>query len=289
MVNSFANSEPAIFWFICIIFIVVAIYFFYNAARFLNYKRLIVDMPTSRISSAAQGYVELEGTGYLMQGLPIVMPGNQKPCLWYRKIIYEFKNSGKEKVWTKIRDDISDDLFIIKDASGEAVIDPDDAMVTPSEKRTHYTTNAGRRYKHVDSWIPINSPLHVMGNFKTTGGSQGEFDMHADVRELIREWKQDSNLMLERFDTNNDGEIDLQEWQKVREEALEHVLNEHAELRKLPPTNVIDATHDRRRPFLISAKDQFDIVRRWQMFEYLNFVLFFVFGSLAVWFINLRL
>lgn len=289
MLEALANSDSNVFWILFSVLLLAAIACFYQAVKYLNYTRLIVDTPTSRIASAAQGYVELEGLGYLMDGVPVLLPGNQKPCLWYRKVIYEYESIGNQKGWKKLRDEVSDNLFLIKDASGEAVIDPDDAMVTPNHKRTHYNNNAGRKYKHVDTWISINAPLHVMGNFTTTGGAQGEFDVNADVRELLREWKADSNTMLERFDENNDGDIDLEEWKKVREAALEHVLEEHAALRKVPPTNLVDATHDRRRPFLISAKDQFDIVKRWQLYKYLYFTLFFVSGVFAVYLANLRL
>lgn len=288
MLESLANSDATMFWLMFCALMLAAIACFYQATKYLNHARLIVDTPTSRISSAAQGYVELEGIGYLMDGVPVLLPGNQKPCIWYRKVIYQYERIGKQKGWKKIRDEVSDNLFLIKDATGVAVIDPDDAMVTPNHKRTHYNTTGGQKYKHVDTWISINAPLHVMGNFTTTGGSQGEFDVNADVRELLREWKADSNTMLERFDKNNDGEIDIDEWKNVREAALEHVLEEHAELRKVPPTNLVDATHDRRRPFLISAKDQFDIVKRWQLYQYLFFVLFFILGVLAVYLTNLR-
>ena len=40
--------------------------------RHVSHIRLIEDTPTAKIRSAPQGYVELEGTGKLMDGPPII-------------------------------------------------------------------------------------------------------------------------------------------------------------------------------------------------------------------------
>ncbi len=46
--------------------------------------RAIDDTPTSKISSAAQGYIELVGRGRALGGLPVLSPVSQLICLWYR-------------------------------------------------------------------------------------------------------------------------------------------------------------------------------------------------------------
>ncbi len=50
----------------------------YGIFRFFHRYRMIADTPTSRIRSAHQGYVELEGEGRLMQGRPIISPLSKK-------------------------------------------------------------------------------------------------------------------------------------------------------------------------------------------------------------------
>jgi hypothetical protein len=47
----------------------------------------IGDTPTSRIGSAAQGYVELVGRGRNHPNFPVVSKLTQLPCLWYRYIV----------------------------------------------------------------------------------------------------------------------------------------------------------------------------------------------------------
>ena len=44
------------------------------SANQMAHKRLIEDMPTTRLRAAAQGYVELKGTARLFAGEPIVAP-----------------------------------------------------------------------------------------------------------------------------------------------------------------------------------------------------------------------
>ena len=50
-----------------------------------NYRRwrLIVDTPTSRIDSAAQGYVELAGTAHWPGDTPLSSELAGVPCCWY--------------------------------------------------------------------------------------------------------------------------------------------------------------------------------------------------------------
>jgi len=49
----------------------------------LNRLRAIRDTPTSKIASAAQGYVELTGRGHPF-GEPLMGQLSRLPCLWYR-------------------------------------------------------------------------------------------------------------------------------------------------------------------------------------------------------------
>ena len=55
----------------------------YVVFRFFHRSRIIDDTPTSKIRSAHQGFVELEGVGRLMKGTPIVSRLSKKQCLWY--------------------------------------------------------------------------------------------------------------------------------------------------------------------------------------------------------------
>ena len=51
------------------------------AFRAIRRARLIEDVPTSKIRSAVQGYVELIGHAEAMEGPAIVAPLSQLPCV----------------------------------------------------------------------------------------------------------------------------------------------------------------------------------------------------------------
>lgn len=271
--------------------------------RFLLRKRMIEDIPTSKVRSAAQGYVELEGYGELMDGPPILSPLTGSRCVWYQYSIEERRGSGKNRRWTTVESARSSDLFLLIDDTGECVIDPDGARVTPAVKETWYGANRdskpritgtrwislGGRYRFREARLHPGDPLYAIGLFETVGGAGSGADHQTMLRELLREWKTDSDMLLQRFDANNDGEIGLEEWEAVRAAAWQEVLGQHAELQTAEPVHTLTATRDSRRPFLLSALPQFDLVKRFHWYMLGLFALALISGSLLSWLTTVRL
>ena len=54
------------------------------AFRWMHVARVIEDTPTSRVRSAAQGYVELEGRARPLAGTLNLAPMTQRDCVWWR-------------------------------------------------------------------------------------------------------------------------------------------------------------------------------------------------------------
>ena len=261
--------------------VISTLYAIYLCFQTFYRKRLIEDLPTSRIHSAAQGYIELEGKAKLMDGTPIIAPYSGVPCAWYFFKVEERKNNGDGSHWQTINSGTSDDLFLLDDGSGECVIDPENAVVTPNSKETWYSSSNSsspmfgtipraekfkasgsfNKYKYTEHRIEVGSPLHVVGFFHSITG--GEYvDINTDVKELLSEWKRDSVRLLERFDTNGDGEIDMEEWQAARKAAYEEVLTRHQDVSLSLPTHMMEQTRDRRRPYILSAKPQSDFIHQ---------------------------
>ena len=98
------------------LFLFLAGVFIFGAYRFLRLqarRRLIEDMPTSRIRSATQGYVELEGRARLMDGPPILSPLTHVECAWYRfKVEKREEDNGNRHRWVVIRQGSSSSLFL---------------------------------------------------------------------------------------------------------------------------------------------------------------------------------
>src|SRR5262245_38354116 len=76
-----APSESAEVW----PFVLLAkslVSFFAWVANSRRYRQ-ISDLPTSKVASAAQGYVELFGRAQLLPGTPVTSPLSSTACCWY--------------------------------------------------------------------------------------------------------------------------------------------------------------------------------------------------------------
>ena len=296
------------FWTFAIILLLLTVGGFIGAFYFFLRKRIIEDTPTSAIRSAAQGYVELSGIGKLIDGSIIAGPLTGVSCTWYGYSIEEYRKSGKNSHWLTIEQGISEDLFLLIDDSGEAVIDPENANVTPGFTDVWYGHNrhpepggnrSGKingifstgigRYRYTEKRMHPDDPLYAIGLFDTVGGAGTEYNSNDDVAHLLRDWKKNSEQLLSRFDKNKDGQIGMEEWQKVREAALKQIQSQHAEQKATAPVHMLSKTCDSRRPFLLSALPQSDLVKRYSIYAAALIVTFFIAGTLATWMIGVRL
>ncbi|MES9903928.1 MAG: GIDE domain-containing protein [Sedimenticola sp.] len=290
---------------------IVALYF---AFRSLSRARLIEDAPTAKIRSAQQGYVELEGEARAMPGLPIIAPLTGSRCCWYH---YKIEKRG-DKNWRTIESDISDGLFLLTDDTGECLIDPEGAEVTPGDRSIWYghtrhpdpgqparerikptdlfglkirfsvSTSFSGRYRYTEERIYPGDSLYAIGLFKT----RGELDQRQDRTELIREklraWKQERPALLHRFDLDRDGEIDQAEWQVARTAAEKEVEREYAQSTNSQPAHLLGGSGSGRLPYLLSTLPQFDLTRRYRLQATVSIVLFFVCGGAAAWMVGAR-
>src|SRR5512146_1239293 len=84
--------------------------------------RAIRDTPTSKVASAAQGYVELVGRGRPFGDAPLISKLRGLPCLWYR---YTVERRASKDKWETIDSGESVDSFVLRDDSGDCVVDPE--------------------------------------------------------------------------------------------------------------------------------------------------------------------
>ncbi|HMM70810.1 MAG TPA: hypothetical protein PKC22_01080 [Rhodocyclaceae bacterium] len=206
-------------------------------------QRVIADTPTSRIASAAQGYVELHGRAQALEGIPVVSPINGLPCLWYRYRIE--RRSGDQ--WLTESQGESDASFVLDDGSGLCLIDPEGAEF--KLRRTEQWTQGERRY--TQSLLLAGSPLYVLGNYRTLGSVDLAVDHDEETKSLLASWKADPAELRARFDHDQNGEIDLAEWEQARAAARREVEARHRDGRAEAELHTLGRPHDGRL-FLIS-------------------------------------
>lgn len=270
----------------------------------LTKGRQIQDTPTSKIRSAAQGYVELEGIAQMLPGDPVISPLSGQQCCWWKYSVEEkrssYSNGRRTTRWATVESASSDDMFQLVDDTGECVVDPDGARVIPNNRVRWYgrSRHAPRKpekspffglgsYRYTEHVVRIGSPLYVLGWFRTQGGLAHSFDDRKAVRELLAEWKADQARLLREFDTNADGQIDMDEWAAVRAKAVAEVQKRQLETAIDPDIHILCRPPHRLR-FLLSTVPQDDLIRRSRWYATLGLVLFFGCGSVAVWLATVR-
>jgi hypothetical protein len=212
----------------------------------LRRTRAIAELATSRIGSAAQGYVEIMGRASTQTDQLIYTPLGGIACIWYRYRLYSRDNAKRE--WRQIDSGTSSATFDISDASGVCSVDPDHAEVVGAQVRTSYPGGD----KLVEECLFGGSTIYVLGEFLTLGGASAVLNAREDVSALLSRWKQDRADLHQRFDLDRNGTVDLQEGELARQLAAQTVEREHRSIRQQAGVHLLRATEDGRL-FLISA------------------------------------
>ncbi|HYN79649.1 MAG TPA: hypothetical protein VES73_17855 [Lamprocystis sp. (in: g-proteobacteria)] len=270
-----AGMDPLVFWGVLAALTAGSLLLLRQGALAFWRLRTISDTPTARIQSAAQGYVELAGLARPHLG-QVKGPLTDLPCLWYRYRI-EKRSSGRNREWIRIDGGESTGPFVLDDGSGQCLLEPTGATLlllrqdrwtgphrNPRAPGTTSWFQASDRFRFTEERIADGDPLYCLGRFETP--LRGVADRERLQRALLKVWKQDP-ARLARFDTNGDGDLGLDEWERARTQA--GALAERAELERsrLPVLPRLKATDDPRQPFVIAGQTEEDITTtlRWQV------------------------
>lgn len=231
----------------------------------LGRLRAIRDTPTSKVASAAQGYVELIGRGEQFGNQPVLSQLKKIPCLWYR---YKVEVRDSDNDW-KIEDSgESFDSFLLRDSSGTCVVDPEQAEIS-TQHRDCWTLD-GHRYTE---WKLLHQDkIYVIGEFRTKSCAF-EFNRKEEVKTLLEEWKLEMPALLRRYDLNKDGVLDMNEWQQVRDAADLEVAKTQRELQSIPDVHMIGLPHDGKL-FLISNLSPEKLSRRYFAWSWAHLLIF---------------
>jgi hypothetical protein len=273
------------------------VYSFWYAFKSWAKNRAIEDTPTSRVRSAAQGYVELSGRGLLPANSQNKGPLTGLPCTWWRYSIEDRKNRSApiglswEKgdslpslgSWFCVDSGTSTEPFLLDDGTGQCLVDPRGAEVFPSVTTVWYGSEewpqeripgAGGvlgwvldripsgRYRYTEHRLEIQEHVCALGAFRTEGGLSVD-DPDAAITEVLRQWKQDQAGLLKRFDANGDGTLSVAEWEQARAAARKQVMDGRAADTRTPSLHVLAEPTD-GRCFLLAASEGGSLARRFR-------------------------
>jgi len=250
-----------------------AVSFFAWAANYRRYRH-IHDVPTSRVASAAQGYVELFGRTEMLPGEPIRSRLSRTPCCWYSYVVEEKDSKNK---WETIDRGTSVEQFLLVDDTGQCVISPEGAEVLTGARKSW--DESDRRYTE---WLLLpKSVIYAIGEFSTaTGAAITASEERADIGALLAQWKTDHKQLHERFDLDRDGRISMKEWELARLDARRQVRASHAESQ----SRATEGVHFLRKPrdgrlFLLANDLPEKIGARYRWWSVLHLIIFLGAGS----------
>ncbi len=141
--------------------------------------------------------------------------------------------------------------FIIDDGTGKCIVDPEGAEILTRHKDSW--TSGDYRYTE---WRLLDIDfIYTLGEFKTVGGSNITITHDDLVKDVLSEWKMDNDTLMQRFDLDENGVLDMREWMLARSAAKREAEKRLNEILAEPDTNFMLQPHDGRL-FLISNLDQ---------------------------------
>ncbi|WP_461483634.1 GIDE domain-containing protein [Porticoccus sp.] len=274
--------------------------------------RLIEDMPTSKIRSASQGYTELIGVAE-NRGITLSSPLSGSPCVWWRYTIEKYQRSGKSSHWVTVEKHAYQQPFNLRDNTGVCEIDPEGAdiscrhhhvwygstrrpvsLLVPPRHRNNFLglkTSIGfsGRYRYTEYLILEGDPIYALGDFVSDRAGQRSLTPEQIQGDILRTWKGDFAALLEKFDHNNDGQLDAREWQLVREAALDEARRQQSEISGQPLQHQLAKPRHEGLPFIIGSAEQEKLSSRFRRGALLYSGGFLAAGSMASWLLGARL
>ena len=236
---------------------VLALWAALSAKRF---RQFILDTPRSKIGSAAQGFVELQGKcefygNRVTQGF---MHG--PPCVWHRYSVGCAENETSQSGQ-------SDLPFVIRDETGTCVVNPDGAKIISSGRRSW--SHGGKYYR--THYIRHGAELYVFGEMRTNGCSVTSYNERSEFASVLRTWKQDQPWLLEEFDADKNGEIDSDEWDNARARA-EKIARDKFEVKRVDRVENSIRKPSNGLPMLISDQHPDTLTKKFLLLGYFNLV-----------------
>lgn len=306
-VASIRNAPADDFWMWALVLLGLGLACGYGIFHYIRRARILEDTPTSRIRSAPQGYVEIIGKIQYLVNQPVQAPLTKIPCVWFsyeiEKKVRSYSSKGSSTSWKTIDKKFSERPFQCIDETGTCMINPKDAEVYPSQEDIWYGADkwpakgpaesskifSSGTYRYTEKRLYADDPLYAIGQFHTVDPNKAHGDISNEVRAVLNVWKQDQETLIENFDRNNDGEIDMKEWDEVRQAAEQHVYEQRLKRADRPAVNIMSKTGDFRRPYILSVKPQHEMVKSFRLKAIGCTIGFVLMGPVSIWMLFVRL
>jgi hypothetical protein len=120
LLHTSGSPVPGYFW--GVVGLCAGIYLFVHGFHLLQRRQLILNTPASKVRSASMGMVELNGLA--VGPYTMVAPVTTRACYYYRTVVWEWKQQGKNKQWVKVATECMHVPFFLDDNTGKVMVDP---------------------------------------------------------------------------------------------------------------------------------------------------------------------
>lgn len=252
----------------------------YGAIRKYRAYRVVIDTPRSKVRSAPQSYVELQGVFEPLDGEELkAAPFSKKPCVWYQAELQKY-SGGKNKSWKTVFHESDPRPCQLRDDTGSCLIAPaevDEAMRVNLDTETFYPGREespepvrnveigflSNSIRYIERRITPGTEAYAIGVFTTFSENaldsetgDGRFDR------LLRDWKTDYLASSEgRPDINAPNSVsDPTQWfedDHDRDRSFPLAAIHWARQRASDPSiaNIMRPSQDSRRPMVIGIGD----------------------------------
>lgn len=269
----------------------------YAMIRSFRDRRIMQDTPTSRISSASQGFVEISGRARALDGT-LTSPGRHKPCVWYRfevtdqrsnnghsdhhnsysdiRVFFRFLKTGRLESSNDTQVEESVYSFYVDDDTGMCTVDPTLGTVRASTVETWQSGHL----KYTEYRIREGEQIYCLGDFKTVQGPTRQKAIKETARAKLNQWKQDEHIM-KKFDQNEDGNIDMDEWKRAQETAKRMAIKEVGDDYERTEHHELVKPFDKSHPYLITTDSEEEMTQTKLYFTIAYTLGFFIAGAVT--------
>jgi hypothetical protein len=104
----------------CAVGAAMGVYLFYRGFRMLQFKRLVLNTPLSKVRAASMGLVELSGMAVGPSTIPAGITGDD--CYYYRATAWELQQSGNSRQWKQVANESLFVPFFVQDDTGRMLV-----------------------------------------------------------------------------------------------------------------------------------------------------------------------
>lgn len=254
--------------------------------------RLARDTPTSKIRSAAQGYVELVGTVEPVDSEPLLDPIQRQPCVWFRVETFPVERGSSSGVgWISIKSAESSRPFLLRDETGSCQVLPQEAEFLVGAP---VRVADGKDIEHRVRRIRAGDRLYVVGEFQTKTRPRDaatSSDAGAAVRavrqradEILRQWQADPETVRARFGGGGDGTLDEAAQKRMEEAALREARTAFERERRVNLVEVHTmSAPESGRPYVIANHSPSTVESHYRIMSWVHLAFVLVGLGAAAW------